>query len=374
MPIVHLTSRKWEAWRIGEPVKDRGFGQFQWIMFTGRSVMTGVTRIVVTHLLEGCDSLPALWHSWDESGRGGRVVVLPRLLDELAYGDQARHLSTRSRFPSVVPSPAVHPTPPPAPSCKRGCPFGGSLLATATPPCSSSSSSPSPSRSSLPASARTFTLRGHRSLHLSLTMNSTRDTPITFSFSSLCDERYKRRPGTKSDRERERERERERTRVRMRKEDAREKEKERKRQRGMNDEEAWQRNRFEQRVRRPPPLRVRVERESEREWETLAGPVAWLFSRHCRGEPPAVAETHSSNNTAATRRSFRQRGIQITIHTCMRACTLPRRTNAGHAGRRTYRRAQIHKNRSELAGTRARARVRRVTVHGDAPFALESRI
>lgn len=66
-----------------------------------------------THLLEGRDGLPALWHSRDEGGRGGRVVVLPRLLDELANGDQARHLSARSRFPSVVPSPARRPLPHP---------------------------------------------------------------------------------------------------------------------------------------------------------------------------------------------------------------------------------------------------------------------
>lgn len=102
---------------------------------------------VVTHLLEGRDGLPALWHSRDERGRGGRVVVLPRLLDELTHGNQARHLAARSRSPSVVPSPAVHPTLHRSAQLQaRGCPLGGSLLATAiaTPP---RSSSPSPSSS-----------------------------------------------------------------------------------------------------------------------------------------------------------------------------------------------------------------------------------
>lgn len=39
------------------------------------------------YLLEGCDCLPALWHPRDEGGCRRRIVILPRLLDELTYGD-----------------------------------------------------------------------------------------------------------------------------------------------------------------------------------------------------------------------------------------------------------------------------------------------
>lgn len=53
----------------------------------GRATVMVVLCRVFTHLLEGRDGLPALWHSRNEGGRGGRVVVLPRLLDELAHGD-----------------------------------------------------------------------------------------------------------------------------------------------------------------------------------------------------------------------------------------------------------------------------------------------
>jgi len=191
-------------------------------MFTGTAVVTGVTRVVVTHLLEGRDGLPALWHSRDESGRGGRVVVLPRLLDELAHGDQARHLSARSRFPSVVPSPAVHPALRP-PAASEAVPSARRIA---------SRHRDSPSlvlvvvrrrRRRRRRSRALFTLRGHRSLHLSLTMNSAWDTPVTFSVSPApLSARYERRPGAKSDRKREsvcvKERGRERKRERQREE------------------------------------------------------------------------------------------------------------------------------------------------------------
>lgn len=75
--------------------------------------------------------------------------------------------------------------------------------------------------------------------------------------------------------------------------------------------------RFEQCVRRPPPLRAERKRESET--NTRDRP-ARLSSRHSRGEPPAVARTHSSSSNSSRSSLFssaRSAGHHAYVHARM---------------------------------------------------------
>lgn len=218
-----------------------------------------------------------------------------------------------SCFLSVVPSPAVHPTPPyrpQAPSCNRGCPFGDPFSLPRLP------------LASLSSYCVVVDDRAHRSLHpLSLTMNTAGHSGQPY-LSLSRDVPCKRRPGTTSDEEWEREKRRS---VKCAEKRTRDRRREKQRGKWMtrNEEEQDKRQ-----VRAAYPATTTspyfAQSERDRQTHTLARP-ARLFSRHGRGELAAVARIHNSSSSSSL--SAKSAGHHAYVHARMHISPRTERTD-----------------------------------------------